>query len=65
MENTTMGPAGLGPAAILKKFFGLLPGETLFEFSAELKELSPKEKRELAELAAKELGVMLAPEMPK
>lgn len=56
----------MGTAAILKKFLGFLPGETLQEFAAELKSLSPAEKRELAELAAKEMGVSLAPEeVPK
>ena len=41
---------------ILKEFFGFLPNQTLQEFNAELKALSPAEKAELVDLAAKELG---------
>jgi len=45
------------PLVILRKFFGLLPGQTLKEFKDEIDALSSEEKRELATLAAKELGV--------
>lgn len=45
------------PVSILRKFFGLKPGQTLQDFLAELKTLSPDERKELAELAAKVLGV--------
>lgn len=57
--------------AVLKKYFGtrIQPEtgspQTTQEFVAELKALSPTEKRELAELAAKKLGVTLAPEVPR
>lgn len=43
----------------IRHFFGMKPGESLSEFMAELKALSPEEKQELAELSAKELGVEL------
>ena len=46
--------------AILREFFGYRPGETLKEFSAELKQLTPDERAELAALAAAELGVTVA-----
>ena len=45
------------PMVILKSFFGYKPGQTLQEFSAEIQALSDAEKRELSELAAKELGL--------
>ena len=45
------------PLVVLQKFFGYKPGQTLQEFNVEIKALSDSEKRELAELAAKELGV--------
>lgn len=32
-----------------KEYFGLLPGQTLMEFSAELKKLTPKDRAELVE----------------
>ena len=47
----------MGPMKILVKFFGYKVGEGLKEFNAELKQLSDKEKAELVDLAAKELGV--------
>jgi hypothetical protein len=43
----------------LKQFFGYLPGQTLKDFTAELKKLSTEEMDELAQLAAVELGVEL------
>lgn len=46
--------------AILKEFFGFKPGQTLKEFSDELKALSSAEKTELATLAAKQMGVEVA-----
>jgi hypothetical protein len=47
------------PIAVLKKFFGLLPGQTNMDFLQEIKALSQEERTELATLAAKELGVEL------
>ncbi len=51
----------MGQMKVLVKFFGYKEyrGEPsgLKAFNMELKELSDEEKRELAELAAKELGV--------
>jgi hypothetical protein len=50
----------MGQMKVLKEFFGYkdYKGLTgLQAFNVELKELSDVEKRELAELAAKELGV--------
>jgi hypothetical protein len=47
----------LKPIAILKEFFGLLPGQTNMEFLQEVKALSTAERAELVTLAAKELGV--------
>jgi hypothetical protein len=44
---------------VLKKFFGFKQGQSLQDFSAELKELSPEDKKELSEAAAKQLGVEL------
>lgn len=45
--------------AVLRKYFGNQPGQTLSEFIQEAKKLSAKDKQELAEIAAKELGVTL------
>lgn len=45
------------PIAILMKFFGRKPGQTLAQFGAEVKKLSSNEKEELVELAAKEMKV--------
>jgi hypothetical protein len=42
--------------AILKEYFGMLPGQSLADFAAEVKKLSVDEKHELASLAAIELG---------
>lgn len=53
-EIRTMSEVG-----VLKQYFDLLPGQTLSQFTAELKALGPENKRELAELAAKELGVQV------
>jgi len=50
MQKTKM-----GPIAILNKFFGRQPNQNLKEFNAELKALSPEEKKELVTLAAVEL----------
>ena len=47
----------MGPMKILKEYFGYGAGKTLQDFNAELKQLSDEEKRELTELATKELGV--------
>ena len=43
----------------IKAYFGLLPGQTLSQFAAELKALSEDEKDELAAGAARELGVTI------
>ena len=45
------------PLVGLRKFFGLQSGQDLKGFKAEVDVLSGKEKRELTELAAVELGV--------
>jgi hypothetical protein len=47
--------------AIINEFFGRKPGQTLTEFAAEIKELSPEEKAELVNGAAFELGHTLKP----
>ncbi len=44
-------------AVILKKFFGLKPGQKLQEFAAEIRTLTPEDKEELVRFAAIELGV--------
>ncbi|OGN16199.1 MAG: hypothetical protein A3B99_04955 [Candidatus Yanofskybacteria bacterium RIFCSPHIGHO2_02_FULL_44_12b] len=46
-----------GAMKILRDYLGYKPGQALKDFSEELKQLSEAEKRELTELAAKELGV--------
>jgi hypothetical protein len=45
----------------LRKFFGQKPGQTLKDFSDEVRQLSPEEKTELAQLACTELGLELEP----
>lgn len=50
---------------IFHDFFGRKPGQSLAEFSKELKELSPDERDELATLAAAELGTTYEPPEPK
>lgn len=45
---------------VLKEYFGLKPDQSVMQFASEMKALSEGEKNELAELAAKELGVTLA-----
>jgi hypothetical protein len=47
------------PIAVLRKFFGYRPGEGLKDFGEEIKQLTQEEKMELAEPAARELGVEL------
>jgi hypothetical protein len=47
------------PVVALRNFFGMKAGQTTAEFLAELKELSPAARQELAELCAAELGVKL------
>ena len=39
-----------------RKFFGMKPGQTLLEFSHELKALTEEDKKELAGLLSVELG---------
>jgi hypothetical protein len=39
-----------GFAVEMKNFFGLLPGTTIKDFAAELRELSISEKKEFAEM---------------
>lgn len=46
--------------AVIREYFGLRPDDGLKEFSAELKELDADEKLELAQGAAKELGLTQA-----
>ena len=41
---------------VLKNYFGLQPGQTAQGFVHELRDLTPKNKEELARDAAKELG---------
>jgi hypothetical protein len=50
----------LSRMVILKNFFGYRPGETLKDFTAEIKELNDEELTELATLAAVELDVEVA-----
>jgi hypothetical protein len=57
--STDGAPASTTQAAVLKRYFGLLPEQTLAGFTAELKQLDPKDKKELAVAAAKELGLTL------
>ena len=45
------------PTAAIKTYFELLPGQTLQEFAVELRALSPEAKLELAQGAARNLGV--------
>lgn len=45
------------PIVILKEYFGFKQGQTLKEFSEEVKKLPESDKEELVVLAAKELGV--------
>ncbi len=47
----------LKAGAILLKFFGKLDGQTTADFAKELRDLSVQERNELAEMAAKEMGV--------
>lgn len=43
-------------AVVLQDYFGRKEGQNLQDFMAEVKKLDPKDKSELATLAAKELG---------
>lgn len=43
-------------AGVLQDYFGRKEGQTLQEFMAECKGLTPENKTELANLAARELG---------
>jgi hypothetical protein len=52
----------VGVITVLKRYFGQKPGQTLGEFSQEVRELSDTDKHELASLAADELGVELKSE---
>ena len=49
---------------ILKQYFGFQPGKGLKDFAAEVKALTPEDKQELADLAAKELGVSIVEPTP-
>ena len=42
---------------VLKDYFGFLPGQTLRDFSTELKALSSEERSELAQGAARNMGL--------
>lgn len=44
------------PIAAIKEYFGYLPGQGPAQFLQEIKALTPEDKKELAEGAAKELG---------
>jgi hypothetical protein len=57
MQTTTQ--KQMKSVAILKEFFGLKEGQTNIQFLQELKELSGEERRELATLAAAQMGVEL------
>ena len=46
--------------AAIREYFGFLPGQKLADFMQELKALSPEEKKELGEGAARELGYEIA-----
>lgn len=43
-------------AVACKKFFGLLPEQTVGQFVAEVKALTPEDRREMAPLLSVELG---------
>lgn len=45
------------PISILMKFFGRRDNQSLTDFADEVKKLSPEEKADLVDLAAKELGI--------
>lgn len=47
----------LGKVGVIRKFFGLREGDTLTDFSKEVKALSDAEKLELAQGAALNLGM--------
>jgi ABC-type proline/glycine betaine transport system ATPase subunit len=51
--------SGQSAAMVLKQYFGLLPNQSVGAFAQELKALGDDEKRELAQVAAQELGVTL------
>ena len=57
--STDGSPKLMSGAAVLKNYFGLKDGQTLSDFTKELKDLTPADKKELATAAAKELGVAL------
>jgi hypothetical protein len=49
----------------MKEFFGLLPGQSLLQFGAELKALSHEEKRDFAQ-GLRSIGIDCAdPDKPK
>jgi len=45
----------------LHKFFGLLPGQKLADFKAELTALTEKDRTELAEMLTPEMGETVEP----
>lgn len=47
----------MGQLGILRRFFGMLPGQALLAFKGEIDQLSADEKLELAQLAAKQMGL--------
>ena len=49
-------------AAGAKRFFGLKKGQTVGEFAAELKQLTPKDRADLAPELSRALGVEVVPE---
>ena len=57
-DNTVVSSVGIqnSPVVILRKYFGFLPGQSLKDFSEELKALTPQERKELADLASIEMA---------
>jgi hypothetical protein len=49
-------------AAAVKRFFGLKEGQKIGELAAELKQLTPKDRADLAPELSKALGVEVVPE---
>jgi len=43
-------------AVACKQFFGLKTGQAIGEFAAEIRELTPQDREELASMLTKELG---------
>lgn len=54
-----MSQQAVGSMKAIYDYFGKLPGQGMKDFSGEIKRLSPEDKHELAEGAARELGCIL------